>query len=160
MSKKIRVFLIFTFFICGIGSSAFGNQNVASCIGQPPSIEKKYLLCLRDSTAAHEIRRNFDELRKKRHQCKNCAEAFPGESNSASLYNRKFLILDMDHNPFGGYSAHIIFDEGRERLYKVWLYPGDENKFQLREFEPVAPSKKIVRIMTTLFNSTFSNYSL
>ncbi len=117
-------------------------------------------MCLRDSASAHEIRRNFDEIRNKRRECKKCAESFPGESNSTTHYDQKFLVLAMDHNPFGGYSVHIIFNEGRNRLYRIWLYPVSEGEFQIREFEPVAPNKENVRIMTVLFNSTFSDYSL
>ncbi len=159
-TKSNRILLLVTFFICGTSSSVLGKQNVTSCIGQPTSVEKKYLTCLRDSASAHEIRRNFNKIQEKRHECKKCAESFPGESNFISIYDRKFLVLDMNHNPFGGYSAHIIFNEGRNRLYRVWLYPVEEDEFQIRELEPVAPNKKNVRIMTLLFNSTFSDYGL
>lgn len=128
------------------------------CLEHPIMLEKKHLECLKNSKVAQSIRINFDSILVRRRTCRECAEAIPREANFSPLYDLDYLMMKAEPNGFGGYWAHIIFKESPTRIYRLWLYPIDENTFQLRDIGTIIPTAKIKKTMTTLSGTKYSKY--
>lgn len=129
-------------FLCLIIFSNLGAEE-SDCNLLDSTLEYPQLKCLNKNIIATEIRRNFIEVQKRNDECKSrtdCAEVFPDATKFLNLVKKKFLVIGLKQNGFGGNFVFLFFRSSK-MIHRVWVYPIDENIYQVRELKTLAPSK-------------------
>ena len=87
-----------------------------------------------------QIRRNFNQVVETRNTCPDCVlGVFDGEK-FMDVYPRKFIVLSLTPNSFGGVWAFIAVQGERKDTYRLWLYDIDDNEYDLRSIEELPSS--------------------
>ncbi|MBI2104536.1 MAG: hypothetical protein HYT90_02990 [Candidatus Omnitrophica bacterium] len=94
-----------------------------------------------------EIRRNFDRTIRIHDTCPECHLGVLDGEKFIGLYTKKFLVVGVSPNSFGGVWA-VIAVEGEPRdAYRLWLYDVENDEYDLRSIEelPEFLEEKLVR---------------
>ena len=106
-----------------------------------------------------EIRRNFDEAVHIHATCPECRWSVLDGEKFLPLYSKKFLVIGVSPNSFGGAWA-VIAVEGEPRdAFRLWLYDISENEYELRSIEALPESLEERRIRQ-LWSPTYRRYWL
>jgi hypothetical protein len=98
------------------------------------AFDTKHLACLSKNPMVSSIEKVFNEISTTKKNCPQCQYLFLGSSYFSNLYNRNYLALGIKKNDFGGYNVFVLF-ENEPSLFQLWLYPTDNEIYQLREIE-------------------------
>ncbi len=81
------------------------------------------------------IRRNFDHTLRIHDTCSECQLGVLDGEKFLDLYDKKFLVVGLSPNSFGGVWA-VIAVEGKPRsAFQLWLYDIGEDEYDLRSIE-------------------------
>ncbi|MBU1122714.1 MAG: hypothetical protein KKF54_08525 [Candidatus Omnitrophica bacterium] len=79
-----------------------------------------------------EIRRNFDQYIRQHQDCPECKPMVIDGDEFIDIYSKKFMVIDLKNNSFGGIWAVITMKEDRQQFFQLWLYDIEENVYALR----------------------------
>jgi hypothetical protein len=71
---------------------------------------------------------------------------------------KPFMVVDAERNEFGGYFLLVVFQK-HSKLYRLWLYETDKNKFEIREISPLKTTLNS-ELMTELGKKDYFPYWL
>ena len=87
-----------------------------------------------------EIRRNFDQTVHVHATCPECHLSVLEGVKFLSLYTKKFLVIGVSPNSFGGVWAMIAVDGEARNAFRLWLYDVNDNEYELRSIEELPDS--------------------
>lgn len=79
-----------------------------------------------------EIRRNFDEYIYVRETCPECEQGVLDGEKFVDIYTKKFIVVGLYPNSFGGVWAVIAVKGGPLRAFRLWLYDVNPDVYDLR----------------------------
>lgn len=81
-----------------------------------------------------EIRRNFDEYLQNREYYldSECEHGFIDGEKFIDIYPKKFLVIGLEPNSFGGVWAIIAAEDEMRHAFRLWLYDIDDGVYDLR----------------------------
>ena len=87
-----------------------------------------------------QIRKNFNQVVETHNTCPDCVLGVLGGEKFMGVYPRKFIVLSLSPNGFGGVWAFIAVEGERKDTYRLWLYDIDGNEYDLRSIEELPNS--------------------
>ena len=87
-----------------------------------------------------EIRKNFDRFTQTRDTCPKYTLGVLDGEKFMDIYPKKFIVLSLSPNSFGGYWAFIAVQGERKNTYRLWLYNMGDNEYDLRSIEELPNS--------------------
>lgn len=82
-----------------------------------------------------EIRRIFDHTLHTRHTCPECPLGVLDGEKFFDLYAKKFLVIGLSPNSFGGVWAIIAVEGEPRKAFRLWLYDIGDEEYDLRNIE-------------------------
>jgi len=83
---------------------------------------------------SHDLRKTFDDyLNNKNLDVPR--EMHAVSPNNLKFFKEKFLVLQINKNPFGGYSLWILIAPKTLRSWKIWIYETGEGEYQIRNLQ-------------------------
>ena len=94
-----------------------------------------------------EIRRNFDRTVQIRTSCLGCTLTVLDGEKFIDMYAKKFLVVGLEPNSFGGVWAVIAIEGNPKDAFLLWLYDVDADEYALRSIEelPGSLDEELVR---------------
>ena len=89
-----------------------------------------------------EIRRNFDHAIHIHDTCPECRLGVLDGERFIDLYTKKFLVVSVSPNSFGGVWVVIAVEGEPRNAYRLWLYDVGNKEYDLRSIEKVPASLK------------------
>lgn len=86
------------------------------------------------------IRRNFKEAIHIHDTCPECVLGVLNGEEFFDIYPRRFLVLSLSPNSFGGVWAYIAVEGERKRTFRLWLYDLADGEYDLRSVEELPDS--------------------
>jgi len=98
-----------------------------------------------------QIRRQFDHTLETHATCPDCAITVLDGARFFHLYPKKFLVIGVEPNEFGGVWAVIAVEGEPQTAFQLWLYDLDDDEYQLRSIEalPNALDEKLIHRLST-----------
>ena len=87
-----------------------------------------------------QIRKNFNEVTTTHNTCSECVLGVLDGEKFFDVYPRKFLVLSLLPNSFGGVWAYIAVEGERKRTFRLWLYDLPDGEYDLRSVEELPNS--------------------
>jgi len=87
-----------------------------------------------------QIRKNFDQTIQTHKTCSECALGILDGDKFINIYAKKFIVLSLSPNSFGGYWAFIAVEGELKHTFRLWLYDIDSNEYDLRSVEELSNS--------------------
>ena len=106
-----------------------------------------------------EIRRNFDRTIHIHHTCPECHLGVLDGENFLDLYSKKFLVLGVSPNSFGGFWAVIAVEGEPRNAFRLWLYDIGDDEYELRSIEEL-PESLEEELVLQLLSPTYRRYWL
>ena len=138
---RILLFLPAWFVFC---SSASGDWA--------PTLKEIY-----ETPIPRQIRKNFDQIVKTRSTCPECVLGVLDGEKFFDVYRKKFIVLSLSPNGFGGVWAFIAVEDDRKNTFRLWLYDIDDNEYDLRSIEEL-PNSMDEEFVSDLESSTHRSY--
>lgn len=87
-----------------------------------------------------EIRRNFDEYLQNLEYCRDseCGFGFIDSRKFINIYTKKFIVIGVELNGFGGLWAIIAVEGEAKHVFRLWLYDTDKGVYDLRSIEEIS----------------------
>jgi hypothetical protein len=85
-----------------------------------------------DTPIPAEIRRNFDEYIQIRKDSADYRQSIFDGEKFMDIYAKKFLVIGLEANSFGGIWAVITVKAEENRVFRLWLYNVEQNVYDLR----------------------------
>jgi len=85
-----------------------------------------------DTPVPAEIRRNFDEYIHARETCPECEQGVINGEKFINIYTKKFLVIGLEPNSFGGVWAIIAVEGELRQVFRLWLYDIGHDAYDLR----------------------------
>ena len=82
-----------------------------------------------------EIRRNFDRIIQIRAADPECTLTVLDGEKFVDIYAKKFLVVGLEPNDFGGVWAVIAIEGNPKDAFLLWLYDVDRDEYDLRSIE-------------------------
>lgn len=123
------------------------------------AFDEEHLGCLRNQKVVESIEGNLRSISRLKNTCPTYREPFPNAFKFAHLLNGKsYLSLSIDRHPLGGYIINTLFDK-EPHGFTLWLYPIENQEFQLREVEPLRmPTKANRQMLAFAKESRYAQY--
>jgi hypothetical protein len=86
------------------------------------------------------IRRNFDQTIHTHRTCPECPLGVLDGERFLDLYTKKFLVIGLSPNSFGGVWAIIAVEDEPKNAFRLWLYDIGDDEYDLRSIEQLADS--------------------
>lgn len=132
--KSLIIFYLAISIINGFSKGYAANLNKSFDLG----IETISKLC--QSQIAKSIRTEFDEFNdlKKRFQDDDFF-LFTDGDKYRSVYSEKFIVLEFERNPFGGFWVVIVIGPKKPRYFSIWVYNigGEEEEWDVRLIDEI-----------------------
>lgn len=98
-----------------------------------------------------EIRRGFDQTLGNYTACPECVVTVLDGERFLPIYPKKFLVVGMEPNGFGGVWAVIAVEGELRNSFLLWLYDLGEHEYQLRSIEelPNSLDENLIRQLST-----------
>lgn len=106
-----------------------------------------------------EIRRNFDEYIYVRETCPECEQGVLDGEKFVDIYTKKFIVVGLYPNSFGGVWALIAVEGDTSRAFRLWLYDINPDEYDLRSVTELKGSFD-VEGMGKLCSSSYSYFWL
>jgi hypothetical protein len=87
-----------------------------------------------------QIRKSFSEVTYTHNTCSGCELRVLDGDKFFDIYPRKFLVLSLLPNSFGGIWAYIAIEGERKRTFRLWLYNLPNGEYDLRSVEELPNS--------------------
>ena len=99
-----------------------------------------------------QIRKNFDGLVEIRKICPECELGVLDGEKFVDIYPKKFIVLSLEPNSFGGFWVSIAVEGERKNTFRLWLYEVQDKEYDLRSIEelPGALEEALVRQIQSL----------
>lgn len=127
MAKRFNVWLLSMagwFFTCSV-AFAGGTKGLQEIYETPiPS----------------EIRKNFNEVIYKHNTCPECFLGVVDGDEFFDVYPKRFLVLSVLPNSFGGVWAYIAVEGEQRDTYRLWLYRLPRGEYDFRSIEELPDS--------------------
>lgn len=155
----MKYFFYLIILFCVIPNHVFGKikpfEKTENCQMGYIAFDIRHMECLNKTIAVRSIEKNFQESLDSK-ICSDCAGLFPNASKFVHLYKKKYMVLGVQQNDFGGDVVFIVV-ENEPYLFQLWLYPIEDDFYQLRTIFVENLSKKTTAQM--LKYSKESQYS-
>ena len=86
------------------------------------------------------IRRNFDQTIHTHRTCPECHLGVLDGERFLDLYTKKFLVIGLSPNSFGGVWAIIAVEGEPKNALRLWLYDVGDGEYDLRSIEELSDS--------------------
>lgn len=86
------------------------------------------------------IRRNFDQTIHTHRTCSECQLGVLDGNRFLDLYTKKFLVIGLSPNSFGGVWAIIAVEDEPKNAFLLWLYDIGDDEYDLRSIEELDDS--------------------
>ena len=86
------------------------------------------------------IRRNFDQTIYAHRTCPECHLGVLDGERFLDLYTKKFLVIGLSPNSFGGVWAVIAVEGEPKHAFRLWLYDIGAGEYDLRSIEELSDS--------------------
>jgi len=93
-----------------------------------------------ETTIPGAIRRNFDQTIHTYRTCPECHLGVLDGGRFLDLYAKKFLVIGLSPNSFGGVWAIIAIEGEPKNAFRLWLYDVGEDEYDLRSIEELSDS--------------------
>ena len=87
-----------------------------------------------------QIRKNFDGLVEIRKICPECELGVLDGEKFVDIYPKKFIVLSLEPNSFGGFWVSIAVEGERKNTFRLWLYEVQDKEYDLRSIEDLPES--------------------
>ncbi len=104
-----------------------------------------------------EIRKNFNEVIYTHNTCSECPLGVLDGDKFFGLYPKKFIVLSLLPNSFGGVWAYIAVENEQRDTYRLWLYKLAGGDYDLRSVEEL-PDSMDEEFVSELENSDHDPY--
>lgn len=108
-----------------------------------PLVFTDWVLALKEiyeTPIPRQIRRNFDQTIQIHRTCPECALGVLDGKKFVDIYPKKFIVLSLSPNSFGGFWAFIAVEGERKNTFRLWLYDVGDNEYELRSIEELPGS--------------------
>lgn len=82
-----------------------------------------------------QIRKNFDQTLQIHHACPECVLGVLDGEKFLDMYAKKFVVLGLAPNSFGGVWAIIAVEGEPRNAFRLWLYDVSDDEYDLRSIE-------------------------
>jgi len=82
-----------------------------------------------------QIRKNFNQTAQTHRTCPNCVLGVLDGEKFLDIYTRKFIVLGIEPNSFGGVWVVIAVEGERRNAFRLWLYDITDDEYDLRSVE-------------------------
>lgn len=106
-----------------------------------------------------EIRRNFNEYIYVRETCPECEQGVLDGEKFVDIYTKKFIVVGLYPNSFGGVWAFIAVEDDTSRTFRLWLYDINPDEYDLRSVTELKGSFD-KNAMYKLYSSEYSHFWL
>ena len=108
-----------------------------------------------DTPIPAEIRRNFNEYL----QNLEYGHGFINGEKFIDIYTKKFLVIGLEPNSFGGVWAIIAVEGQTQRAFLLWLYDIDNGVYDLRVVDAI-PGHFNKQFAVKLYSPAYSRFWL
>ena len=106
-----------------------------------------------------EIRRNFDRTIHIHQTCPECHVAALDGEKFFNIYSKKFLVVGVTPNSFGGVWAIIAVEGEPTNAFRLWLYDIGQDEYELRSMEKLPKSLR-KELIQQLSSEAYQHYWL
>lgn len=87
-----------------------------------------------------QIRKNFNEVVHTHNTCPECVLGVLDGEKFLDIYPKKFIVLSLLPNSFGGFWAYIAVEGEQKSTFRLWLYDLNGGGYDLRSIEELSNS--------------------
>ncbi len=87
-----------------------------------------------------QIRKSFNHTIQIYNTCPECALGVLDGEKFIDIYPKKFIVLSLSPNSFGGFWAFIAVEGERRNTFRLWLYDVSDKEYDLRSIEELTES--------------------
>lgn len=106
-----------------------------------------------------EIRRNFDHTIHIHDTCPECHLGVLDGEKFIDLYTKKFLVIGLSPNSFGGVWAVIAVEGEPRNAFRLWLYDIGDDEYDVRSIEAL-PESLEEELIRQLWSPEYRHYWL
>lgn len=100
-----------------------------------------------ETSIPSQIRKNFDQAIQTHSTCPKCVLEILDGDKYVDIYTKKFLVIGLLPNEFGGFWAVIAVEGESRNAFLLWLYDIGDEEYDLRSVEelPESLDEELVR---------------
>ena len=87
-----------------------------------------------------QIRKNFNKVTYTHNTCSECALGVLDGEKFFDVYPRRFIVLSLSPNSFGGFWVYIAVEGEQKNTFRLWLYDLSDGEYDLRSVEELPNS--------------------
>ena len=106
-----------------------------------------------------QIRKNFDQVTETHRTCPACALGVLDGEKFFDIYTKKFLVVGMSPDSFGGWWAVIAVEGEPRNAFRLWLYDVGDDAYELRSIEEL-PRSLDAKLIHQLWSPDYGRYWL
>lgn len=87
-----------------------------------------------------QIRKNFNQVIHTHNTCSECVLGVLDGEKFLDVYPKKFIVLSLSPNSFGGFWAFIAVEGEQKSTFRLWLYDLADGEYDLRGIDELPDS--------------------